>query len=109
MIKPFTPEDVRKHKIFVLPQELLQSINELMSERYKPGGFNIKAEEIIERAKFIHSASSSNPFTTVGDDWYDKGYMDFESAYQEAGWKVKYNQPSYDENFSSYYRFEELK
>lgn len=36
---------------------------------------------------------------------FDRGWLDFESAYQEAGWVVEYDKPGYNEGYEAHWRF----
>ena len=48
-IKPFSPEEAKNAKASALPKELLQAVNELLTERYKDhGGIIIKLKDIKE-------------------------------------------------------------
>lgn len=109
-IKPFSPAEARGNKKKVLPEYLIRAINLLLSERYTKGSFNIKAKDIILKAQQLRYADSEYSAPPNGsDEYYDKGWMDFESIYEDEGWSVKYTKPDYTESFDSYYTFKELK
>ena len=37
------------------------------------------------------------------EEVFAKGMLDIEPMYGEAGWKVKFDQPAYDERYASHY------
>jgi hypothetical protein len=44
--------------------------------------------------------------TVSRNDFFDKHWLDFESIFRKAGWKVKYTKPGYNESFPAYWTFE---
>ena len=40
---------------------------------------------------------------------FDEHLFDFEDAYRNEGWEVSFSQPSYDEDYDSYYSFKKKK
>ena len=110
MVKAISPAEAAGNKVNVVPKELIEAINLLITEKYRGAGksFSIKAKDIIEKANSLLTPGDGD--YTDGDgrvsiDWYDKGFMDFEPIYEVQGWKIRYEQPDYTESFDSYYEF----
>lgn len=112
-IKPFSPDEARANKIFVLPPQLIQAVNELLSERYVDRGeIHMKLKDVKERVKQIFRAENTSD-TAIGYDptrgWSEKGYWDFEPVYRQQGWHVSYDGPAYNESYDGYYIFKKDK
>lgn len=99
-VKPMSPTEIKQKAIESIPDEMIQAVNELLIENASRGTITIKLKDIEARFRKL----SNGKYNSI--DIYDKGWMDFESAFRQAGWKVSYESPARDENFESYYRFQ---
>jgi len=89
-IRPIGPGDVKK----VIPEFMIETVNELINEKYTTGSFIIRMKEIKERIK------------SKTDQDFDFAWADFEPMYRDMGWRVEYDQPGYGDNdFDAFYRF----
>ena len=108
-IKPFSPEEAKNAKASALPKELLQAVNELLTERYKDhGGIIIKLKDIKERCKKILGIDEMFSGVDPMDSWPD-GIWDIEPVYRLAGWKVSWDGPGYNESYDGYFEFSRKK
>ncbi len=110
MVKAISPAEAGGNKVNVLPKELVEAINLLITEKYRGAGksFTIKAKDIIAKAESLLPPGDGDYTGGEGRahiDWYGKGFMDFEPIYEAQGWKVGYTSPDYTESFDSYYEF----
>jgi hypothetical protein len=98
-VKAFSPQDVLNAKTGVIPAEVIETINQLLAERFDGNPCYIKQDEVVERA-------SSSMKDVSRNDFFDKGWLNFESLYEKQGWRVDYDKPAYNENYSAFWRFE---
>lgn len=92
MIKAITKEQAQNNRVF--PDAVIQAFNELIVLR---AGYVTK-NEVIERITSIDPQLTSS--ILLKDH-----FLDIEKFYENAGWKVKYESPSYDERFEAYWTF----
>jgi len=88
-IRPIGPNDVKK----VIPDFVIEAVNELINEKYTDGRFIIRQNEIKERIK------------SKTDQDFDFAWLDFESIYRNAGWRVEYDKPAYNESYEAFFAF----
>lgn len=94
MSKPIRPDDVIKHK--KLPNEVIDSFNEIIANRFNNGRSNFKQKEVVALivAKGIGEAKI-----------YQEHYLDVEDLYRAQGWKVEYDKPGYNESYDANFTF----
>lgn len=108
-VKPFSPDDARAAKKTVLPKELLQAVNELLAERYVDhGAIHITLTELKLRCRKLVGYDEYASIEDPTKSW-PKGVWDFEPVYRDAGWKVNYDSPGYNESYEGFYIFERKK
>ena len=102
MIRAITPSEARATK--VIPEFVLETVNELIVKKLgKSNSVSFTQEELI---KLLYSKKG----IPLADDSFRKQifeehWLDLESIYEEAGWKVVYDGPGYDENYEAYFKF----
>ena len=94
--KPITKEEAKAAKILAIPEEVIEAFNELIIEEMNTSGIAIiKCQQAIDRIL------QKMPLETdVVNRW-----LDVEPIFEEAGWKVEYDQPGYNESYEAYYTF----
>ena len=97
MIKPITPEEALKTKQSNIPPEVLKVFNELIVEKFKDGKACIEQDEASSRISKILKLSEKTVF--------ELGFLDIEPLYEKAGWKVYYDKPGYNEDYSATFTF----
>jgi hypothetical protein len=108
-MKAFSPAEAKGNKINVVPKELLQAVNELLSERYVDyGEIHIKLKDVKARCKKILGVDEMFSGINPMDSW-PEGVWDFEPIYRQAGWKVSYDNPGYNESYDGFYIFNQKK
>ncbi len=97
-VKPLSPSDLKDNLEKNLPKEVIDSVNEILSEKYRgSGSVTFKSKEVI--------AKISAKMELTKETIYEKKYLDFEPLFRKYGWIVRYEQPCRDENFDAYYEF----
>jgi hypothetical protein len=97
-VKPIDPRRAVEEKLKSLPEEVIASFNELIAEKLTDDEAVVRQDEVIKRMREKGLKER---------DIYDKGWLDVEGIYEQAGWKVRYDRPVYygGENFEPYYTF----
>ena len=102
MSEPIRPNQVKR----ILPDYIIDSVNQLIEERYNGGSFTITKKEIITKAFNHPDQTEYENRSSFERHLYDKKYLDFESVYHKAGWECEYISPDRgDSHFDSYYKF----
>jgi hypothetical protein len=101
-IKPLTPEEVYSQKVDAIPAEMIQAVNNCLKKHYNGGRCGIKQDEIMD--VFLKLRPEVDRHTV-----YDNKWMDFEPIFEQVGWKVEYDKPSYNESGVAVFYFSKSK
>lgn len=96
-VRPIRPDEVVNKKVF--PDEVFESFNELIARESVKGRERITVgmEEVV---KLMVRKGLKR------DKIFENHWLDVEGVYEEAGWKVEYDQPAYaDTPFKPYFTF----
>lgn len=100
MIKPITPEEVKKKKVEI-PDYIIKAFNELIQDKWDGSTAKIEQDEAMKKIlgdKFNDSLERRII--------YDNHWLDVEDTYRECGWDVKfYKQPYYETKLDNYFIF----
>ena len=99
-IKPISPNEVDSKRI--IPDEVIQVFNDLIVEKWDGDSAVIKQDEAIER---IESSTAVSSHPLMRKELFQKRYLDIETLFIQAGWKIKYDKPAYNESFDAYWVF----
>jgi len=97
-IKPISPDEAISGK--QIPDEVFSVVNQLLSEKFNGTSVTIKQDEIVK--KLVNRGFDRQQI-------FDRHWLDFEAAYQSAGWKVEYDKPGCGEDYDAYFRFSRRK
>jgi hypothetical protein len=105
-IKPISPDEVAEAKREAIPDYVFAAVNDLIARHYTEGSCKIMQNELIE--EIIKSSTSLigqglTPLTRA--ELFKRGYLNFEEAYRDAGWKVVYDKPAYNESYDPFFKF----
>jgi hypothetical protein len=101
-IQPIRPEEVPKVKSDLIPDEVIDAFNDQITIDYRAatGKATIRHKDIIAMIKKKMPEVEKKEII-------DKQWLDVEPIYEEFGWKVRYESPSYgDSDFEPYFVFE---
>lgn len=97
-VAPITPKEAQKqHLAKVIPDEVYEAVNELLSERYSNSEMIICKDEVISKAIEKMQAKGMN---VSREKFFMYNWLDFEPAYEEAGWIVSFEKHAYDETLT---------
>ena|SRR5258706_447572 len=97
-IKPITPKEVKDYRKSI-PDFVINIFNNLILTNFKDSAV-ITQDEVIN---YIMAAPEFSGFTR--NDIFDKGWLDIESHFRDAGWEVKYDKPGYNEIYAARFYF----
>ncbi len=92
-VQVIKPNELAKRKAFTIPDKMIEIVNELLVENYRHGSkvITILQNEIRER-------------WNNDETWCTKN-LDFEPLFEQEGYKVVYDKPSYGESYPASFTF----
>ena len=96
MISPFSPAEAKAAQVSNLPDDVINVVNTLLSKRASGRTIVIKQEEVVDQLKKAGYTS---------EQIQEAHLLDFEAAFTQAGWKVIYDRPAYNESGYACWRF----
>ena len=85
-----------------IPDEVYEAVNELLSERYSDSEIIIHPDEVISKATEIIQAKG---MSVSREKFFMYHWLNFEPAYEEAGWIISFEKPACDETFKAHWVF----
>lgn len=123
IIKPITPAEAvkQRHENWErdLPAPVLEAINSVIVSKIPLTSnyisFSVKQDEMmkailkrLEEGRAEYGGSEENMpwyYKATRQDVYNNNWLDFESLYRRAGWKVEYDRPGFNETYDPYWTF----
>lgn len=96
-IKPITPAEVTSAKLSKIPDEVIKAFNDLIVTEWDGYCSVIRQDEIIA----LVTARLKVKRQTV----FDNKWLDVEDIFRQAGWKVEYDKPGYNETYEATFTF----
>lgn len=94
---PIKPKEVQGKKDAALPEEVFEVFNDLITKHWNGSSANFTQDEAVKIIAHKMGISRQEAF--------DKRYLDVESAYRKAGWKVVFDKPGYNEDYQANFTF----
>jgi hypothetical protein len=95
-VAPITPEEVSGLQRELFPPEVFESFNRFIGENIMSGCAVVKQDDVLEDLISLGMERS-----TI----FKKGWLNVEGIYREAGWKVEYDRPGYNESYPATFTF----
>ena len=93
-VKPIRPDQVKPK---TLPPEVIIAFNSLISENFRKGRSTITQDAVLKR---IMQATGVSRQKIIDNDW-----LEIEDLYRNAGWKVEYDKPGFNETYDAMFIF----
>jgi len=95
MINPIAPQEVELN--VTKPDEVIQVFNDLIQENWdgRKSCFRLKA--VADRV--------SEAMEITLPEVFDRHYLDVEPIYRRIGWRVKYDEPGFNETYPATFTF----
>ena len=103
-VKPITPQEVEEARKNDIPSFVIEAVNKLLKKKWDGQKAIIAQDEIISEMKPSYVLGLENG-VRFRPKVFSNHWLDFEEIYEESGWKVEYNKPSYDESYGAYFKF----
>lgn len=94
-IKPITPNDASIAFLEAIPDVVIETFNEFICN-INSNSITIKQDDIVNA--IIKKGISR-------DEIFLNHWLDVEKIYEEAGWKVEYDKPAYNESYPATFTF----
>jgi hypothetical protein len=120
-IAPLTPVEAEAKALTRIPDFVIEAFNDLIVANLYQGRVVIKQEEAVQ-AILARMPKSDQAVKYVGprneatrDKDKDRAtifvshWLEVEPVYREAGWKVRFDKPGYNEMHDGFYEFEKPK
>ena len=98
-VKPLSPEEVLEKKGNDIPDVVITAVNNLLAKNLSGKKYaTLLQKDIIKEIQRLDIGISKS-------DIYDNHWLDFESLFDKAGWKVSYDKPGYNETYEASFDF----
>ena len=97
MSKAISPDQVAQQKSKQFPDAVFDAFNELIAKNFSSGSATVRQDEVTQLICAKLGITSQAAF--------DAGYLNVEEVYKEAGWKVSYDRPGYNESYPATFAF----
>lgn len=102
MAGPITPEEAADYKrTVVIPEKVFEAFNELIATHWNGRTARFRQDDVVRLIlkKYGRSKTVTRP-SIFANHW-----LDVEPIYREAGWKVVYDSPAYNETYDATFEF----
>lgn len=97
MSKPITPQEQAAQATTQIPDVVFDCVNAVLCAGGTHGRIVVHQDSIVTELTGKHGLDLAAI--------YDKNWLDFEPAYREAGWRVTYDKPGYNEDYRAHWVF----
>ena len=104
IVRPISPKEARAKHLVTIPEEVIAVINDFLikGSPNSSTGISIDQNEVIEHVIILMKEHGK---AVERNDFFDKHWLDFESLFKKAGWKIEYNKPGYNESYTAFWTF----
>ena len=96
--RPITPGQARSVKKTSIPNKVIASFNELIGQTWNGDEAKFKQDDVVSLIiKKMKGISHEKIFKN--------GWLDVEEIYRQAGWKVEYDKPGFNETYPATFTF----
>ena len=96
---PIKPSEVVNARTANIPEFVFSAFNELIAKNFSGNRALVMQNEVIS----LIIALSQDPISR--DKIFAERWLDVENAYEQAGWKVVYDKPAYNESYEPSFAF----
>lgn len=99
-VKPFSPQEAREALKKNLPDYVIEAVNQLLAEKIGSSSYiTLMQDEVLDLIMELSNGEVTR------DEVIKRHYLDFEGVYRDAGWKVTYDRPAYNEHYKASFKF----
>jgi len=94
--KPITPKKAIGNRV-ELPDAVVEVWNQLIEKNLRGSSATVTQNEA--------ASALAKQLKVTRQHVFDAGWLECEPMFRKAGWKVKYDKPGYNEDYSAYFEF----
>jgi len=99
-VKPFSPQEAREALKKNLPDYVIEAVNQLLAEKIGSSSYiTLMQDEVLDLIMELSNGEVTR------DEVIKRHYLDFEGVYRDAGGKVTYDRPGFNEDYEASYCF----
>jgi hypothetical protein len=99
MVKAFSPDEARKAKATLIPNEVIEAFNELIALSLENEIARVSQHELLNLIE--RKFHQNNKPLYHRNDIIEKGWLNIEPLYEDAGWEVTYDRPGMGESYEA--------
>lgn len=100
-----TPATIAEKKKQVIPKEVFDAFDELIAANYDGDGATVMQNEVIALILTNFNKGKSEAEYITRQTIFDKNWLNVEEVYRNAGWRVNYDKPAYNESYEASFEF----
>lgn len=93
MVKPVTPKEAGVLKLAEIPDDMIEAVNLLIIRNLDQNGRAVVRQNELKDMMMRRLSQ------------FSVKWLDFEPIFEEAGWKVVYDKPAYNESYEPFFTF----
>lgn len=102
--KPISPNEAAEIQRSLIPDEIIESFNELIAENYN----SISENSVVLQKDVLSRIHKKMPNTSRGVI-FKNNWLNIEEIYSNEGWFVQYDRPAFCESYEPYFNFTRKK
>lgn len=95
-VLPISPDEIVERRLETIPPQVIETFNRFIGERALNGYATVYQDEVV---------TSLEEQGMNRGEIFSRHWLDVEPLYREAGWKVEYDKPGYNETYRPYFKF----
>lgn len=104
MVNPISPSDLSQPP--TIPEFVIEAFNQLISKNWKGSSAIVTQEEVLTRILDTKASLDDEARSEFRREIFANHWLDVESIFEEAGWKVIFTKPPYYEtNWGAFFKF----
>lgn len=103
MSGPIRPDQVLKAKAAQIPEFVFEAFNAMITKNWNGRSARVDQSEVLAEIRFRQVDAEPR---YRGLDPFVEHWLDVESVYRTAGWRVDYDKPGFNESYEAFFVFE---
>lgn len=96
-VNAIRPEEIKDAWAANIPDQVIEIFNKHIVKNYNGMRASVKQNTVVSEI--------ANVLNIDRDQVYKLRYLEIESIFEKAGWKVKYDKPGYNEDYDAFFEF----
>ena len=96
-VKAIRPEEIKSVWAENIPDVVIEIFNKKIVKNFNGSRATVKQNDVVK--EIVDALNISR------QDVFDKRFLEIETIFEAAGWKVKYDKPGYNEDYDAFFEF----